>query len=71
MMMTGCKGLTMFNILLGTEVQVSVLRIENIVTRLIGYNQILNASHCSREKHRHTMHARVIFWGVDGLLETL
>ena len=29
------------NKLLGTEVQVSVLWIENIVTRLIGYNQIL------------------------------
>ena len=32
MTMTKCKGLTMFNILLGTGVQVSVLRIENIVT---------------------------------------
>ena len=60
----------MFNILLGTEVQVSALWIENIVTRLIGYNQILNASHYSREKHRHAMHARVTFWGVDRLLET-
>ena len=62
-MMKGCKGLTMFNILLGTEVPVSALWIENIVTRLIGYNQILNASHYSKEKHRHAMHARVIFWG--------
>ena len=29
------------------------------------------AKHIDTYKHRNSMHARVIFWGVGGLIETL
>ena len=71
-MMTKCKGLTMFNILLGTEVQVSVLWIENIVTEdwLVTTRFIMLVTIAEKNIGILCMQ-ELFFGGLGGLLETL